>query len=164
MPPRLSALLVFSAEIPNDAADADFDSADKNGDGVLSYADFAAADHTPDELKPSAIDQLDLNNDGELSIAEFVAALQTEIVQASDSDSDGKIDTDASNDGAVTHAELVQASPLIAEMDANQDGVISVSELIDTVAPTVTKLDQNGNGKVWWWPASFDSCAMLVLC
>ena len=138
----------IAAEIPNTSADAEFATADKDGDGALSYVEFTAADQTCDLLTPGAIDQHDLNNDGQLSMGEIVAALQTEMVRASDSDSDGKNDADANGDGAVTHAELKQDSPLMAAMDMNRDGAVSASELIDVVAPTVAALDQDGNGKV----------------
>ena len=78
----------------------------------------------------------------------MATSVHENIVASVDANHDGKKDLDSNQDGVVTHAELKEQAPLLAEMDTNLDGAVSMGEVMDATNSVVNALDTNDDGKV----------------
>jgi Ca2+-binding EF-hand superfamily protein len=98
-----------------------FATADTNGDGDVSRAEFLAA-------RSARFDALDANRDGTLSSDEFSAAAQGLRGRIMAPIMFGQFD--ASGDGKVTREEFAKApTPGFDSADANGDGKVSQAEV-----------------------------------
>jgi Ca2+-binding EF-hand superfamily protein len=111
-----------------------FDSADANGDGVVSVLEFAALDRIskiPEEKRQGLFKRFDKNGDGLIQRAEMKPPQRPE----------GR-----------------RPFPMLHELDANKDGVVSYEEFVagpyaqripkDRLRPFFERLDTNGDGSL----------------
>jgi len=111
--------------------DAQFSAVDANRDGVITKAEFEAAQLRGLQQRiASQFKQLDTNHDGQLSLQEFAAIAQAQM-QILGQVTDRLMQTvDANHDGKITPNEL--RAPQLAnfdKVDANHDGVVTPAEV-----------------------------------
>lgn len=135
-----------------------FDAIDTDKSGAISatewdrasFALFRAADKNnndfidADELQGSSIAQdtflhADTNHDGRLSIGEFME-LRRAIFQVADIDRNEKLDP--------VEFELLVLMEQVGWVDRNQNGIIELSELRDSLAKAFEQLDLDHDGRL----------------
>lgn len=135
-----------------------FDAVDTKRDGVIdaaewdraSFALFRAADKNnndlvdADELQGSSIAQdtflhADTNHDGRLSIGEFME-LRRAIFQVADIDRGEKLDA--------VEFELLVVMEQVGWVDQNQNGLIELSELRDSLTKAFAQIDVSHDGQL----------------
>jgi Ca2+-binding EF-hand superfamily protein len=134
--PAASAPAPAAQTIPTRAAlgkniDANFKAIDTNGDGVLSAAELTAAETKGLQQRLGAararldgeFTKLDTNKDGQLSRAEFMAA-------------------------APQNAGNPNGAALLAQLDKNKDGKVTVDEYRAPVMARFDSVDTNHDGTI----------------
>ena len=111
--------------------DAQFSAVDANRDGVITKAEFQAAQLRGLQQRIAGqFKQLDTNHDGQLSLQEFAAVAQAQMQVLGQIVDRLMQALDANHDGKVTPNEL--RAPQLAnfdKVDANHDGVVTPAEV-----------------------------------
>ena len=138
--PGLSSIAFAADQAAPNAADAQFEAMDANGDGRLSPDEHAAG-------AKKMFDAMDANKDGKVTSSEMDAAqekLTGKKVSAKDMSSAEKIKVvDTDGDGILTAAEHASGSKTMFDrMDTDKDGFVSRAELAAGHASMLHKRDQ----------------------
>lgn len=137
----LGALLLWSMLLT--AQDRRFPGEDRNGDGVISRQEWWG--------NSRRFERLDRNGDGVLARSEINVRRN----RRADTNTSGTLDRNRS--GAVDQYEWPYNFAVFNELDRNDDGRLTRTELNDMSGVTLDKLDQNRNRQIEAdeWPGGF---------
>lgn len=127
------------ARTPSEATAA-FLAFDANGDGALGGAEL------PSQFV-SLLSRADADGDGAATAAEILALMTAEAAGPEDEEQPESEADDVAPDDGGDDGGRQRSSPLMAALDADQDGAVSESE-IGSAAESLRSLDTDGDGRL----------------
>ena len=154
---------VVSGKEFSDARETSFARIDRDGNDVLTAAEFVQRPSGPagtrpgvsrlDELRRRRFADLDANNDGQVSHAEYME-FGRRLFAAIDADRDGRLSGDEFRrfrPGRAKHglpSAADAASRVFAALDGDGDGVLTAAEIETTRDRVFSRADRDGNGNL----------------